>query len=192
MIAGPTGPIGPAGATGPIGPAGPTGATGAAGPIGPVGPTGATGATGATGPAGADAALTALALYDDAEQTPAAGDLLLFNDAPLTSSGGLSHTAGTAEIDVTDPGVYQVAFHSFVTLNPGSTIPAEATVQLMLNGDPVSGAFARHSFEHSVETTTLGFSLPVSITVTPATLSFQVSSGDFTFSDLYVTVLQIS
>ena len=176
LIAGPTGPIGPAGATG---------------ATGPMGPAGATGPTGATGPAGADGSVAALALYDDAEQTPAAGQLLVFNDAPLTTGGGLDHVAGSSAITVADPGIYQVIFHSYVTLNPGSVIPSEATVQLMLNGDAVSGAFARHSFEHSAETTTMSLSLPVSITAVPAELTFQVSSGDFTFADSYVTVLKI-
>ena len=179
LIAGPTGPIGPAGATG------------ATGPMGPAGATGATGATGPMGPAGADGSVAALALYDDAEQTPAAGQLLVFNDAPLTTGGGLDHVAGSSAITVADPGIYQVIFHSYVTLNPGSVIPSEATVQLMLNGDAVSGAFARHSFEHSAETTTMSLSLPVSITAVPAELTFQVSSGDFTFADSYVTVLKI-
>ena len=185
LIAGPTGPIGPAGATGATGPMGPAGATGATGATGPMGP------AGATGPAGADGSVAALALYDDAEQTPAAGQLLVFNDAPLTTGGGLDHVAGSSAITVADPGIYQVIFHSYVTLNPGSVIPSEATVQLMLNGDAVSGAFARHSFEHSAETTTMSLSLPVSITTVPAELTFQVSSGDFTFADSYVTVLKI-
>ena len=162
-----------------------------AGPTGPIGPAGATGATGPMGPAGADSSVAALALYDDAEQTPAAGQLLVFNDAPLTTGGGLDHVAGSSAITVADPGIYQVIFHSYVTLYPGSVIPSEATVQLMLNGDAVSGAFARHSFEHSAETTTMSLSLPVSITAVPAELTFQVSSGDFTFADSYVTVLKI-
>ena len=109
----------------------------------------------------------------------------------MTSGGGMTHTPGTAQINLSQTGVYQVFFHSFATVNSGVSIPTEVTVQLRLNGVTVPGAFVRYSFEHSNETTTLNLAVPVSVSTVPAALTMVVDTSGFTFADSYMTVMKI-
>jgi len=115
---GPTGATGSTGSTGATGATGPTGATGSdglAGATGATGPTGATGATGATGPTGATGAtgsdVSALGyayIYNTTSQTIAAEAALTFgSNGPLS---GVTHTAGTSSITITNTGTYSMSY----------------------------------------------------------------------------------
>lgn len=192
-----TGPTGATGATGPMGMTGltgPTGATGATGPMGMTGltgPTGATGATGATGPAGESGTAEALAVSDSTSQSPAAGGMIYFNNAPMLTSENLSHSAGSSSIAIGETGVYLVNFQSLVSVDSGVAIPASMTVRLMLNDQEVSGAASTYSFEHSAQTMTVTLAVPVEVTNAPASLTVEVDEGDFTFANSFITVVRL-
>ena len=192
-----TGPTGATGATGPMGMTGltgPTGATGATGPMGMTGltgPTGATGATGATGPAGESGTAEALAVSDSTSQSPAAGGMIYFNNAPMLTSENLSHSAGSSSIAIGETGVYLVNFQSLVSVDSGVAIPASMTVRLMLNDQEVSGAASTYSFEHSAQTMTVTLAVPVEVTSAPASLTVEVDEGDFTFTNSFITVVRL-
>jgi Collagen triple helix repeat (20 copies) len=128
---GSTGAIGKTGATGAAGlqgADGATGATGAAGATGATGSKGATGATGATGSKGATGAAGAPGatgpavvpqyayIYNLASQTVSEyGDMVFSNNGDMTS--GITHEAGTSDIDVSVAGEYEVTF-SLSALEP--------------------------------------------------------------------------
>jgi hypothetical protein len=114
-LTGSTGPIGPTGATGATGSTGNVGSTGATGTTGSTGPTGSAGATGATGPAGATGATGATAtalgyayIYNTTQQTLSAEEAIVFStNGPLS---GVTHTASTSSIVVTNAGTYAIHF----------------------------------------------------------------------------------
>lgn len=122
---GPTGPRGPEGrpgVPGPQGPRGPMGIPGATGPQGPIG------ATGATGPSG----LSEYAyIYNINDQTVAVeADVIFSNNGIIV--GGITHTAGTATIQIGNAGTYAIWFYV------GAAEPNQFA--LYLNGTPISGS----------------------------------------------------
>ena len=218
---GATGDAGAAGATGPTGPTGPTGATGATGPTGPTGPTGAAATvavgTVTTGDPGTDVQITnsgdgenavfnfviprgdtgtlgvpdVLAATDITSQATAASSAVTFADTPLATSAAITHTGGSADIVINANGIYQVTFHSSVLVNTGTSIPAAFNVRLYQDNVEVEGAVSYRSFYATGEIATVAFSMPISVTATPATLQIRTNAAGFSFENATVIVTRL-
>ena len=195
----PQGSTGPTGPTGAAGPTGPTGPTGAAGPTGPTGPTGATGATGPTGPSNSEVVaatdgntrVSAASLSRSDSQTSNEASPLSFASTPLSVGTSMSHQPGDSAITFTRPGVYQASFHSTVSTDPGMSIPAILTIRLDLNGEPIPGASATHTFASTAEVSTLSFAVPFQVTSTPSILQAIPSQTGFPFVNSSLTVVRL-
>lgn len=218
IIHGPTGPEGPIGADGPTGADGEIGPTGATGETGPTGAaatitignvtTGEPGTPaevtnsgtdenaifdfviprGETGPGGG--ALEVLATVDAAAQTSTPGGALVFNENPLVSGTSITHTAGSTDVQITQPGIYQATFHGTATPEAGTTIPASVLVQLYQDGVPVVGASTRHTFTSSNELATLSFSVPFQVNGT-SNLTVVVDQAGFSLQEIALTVQRL-
>lgn len=218
---GPTGPTGSTGATGvtgigvtgATGPTGPTGATGEDGraatitigsvitgePGTPVEVTNSGTDTDAVfdfviprgEPGGGGGTLDVLATVDPATQSPGAGTPLIFSNNPLVSGTSITHQAGSPDVNINQPGIYQATFHSSVYPNPGTTIPASVRVQLYQNGVPVAGAVARHTFAAPTEEATMSFSVPFQVTNVPSNITVVVEDDGFTFQEAALTVVRL-
>lgn len=90
-----------------------------------------------------------------------------------------------------DTGIYQATFHSTVSVSAGTTIPSSITARLYLNGAPVTGAVASHTFTSSTEESSLTFSAAFQVTTVPSTVEVQVSDAGFTFNELALTVIRL-
>ena len=216
-----TGSTGATGATGPTGPIGPTGATGATGPTGPTGPTGEaatiTIGTVTTGDPGTEAEVInsgtpndaifdfviprgepggggtpeVLATIDTSNQPTTAGGALTFSDNPLISGTSITHQAGTPDVQITQPGIYQATFHGTVSVETGTSIPAELVTRLNLNGSAVAGASATHTFTSSNEIATVSFSVPFRVDSVPSTLEVVAEQNGFIFNESAFTVIRL-
>ena len=67
-------------------------------------------------------------------------------------------------MQINQPGIYQAFFTGTVLIDAGTTIPSTLTVQLTLNGVPITGAVARHTFTASNEEVTLSMNAPFPVT----------------------------
>lgn len=211
---GATGDIGPTGATGDMGPEGP------AGPTGETGPTGAaatiTIGSVTTGDPGTEASVTnsgtsedavfdfviprgepggggapeVLATVDTTPQPTSANGALIFNETPLVSGTAITHTAGSPDVQINQPGIYQAFFTGTVLIDAGTTIPSTLTVQLTLNGVPITGAVARHTFTASNEEVTLSMNAPFPVTGA-GILEVVTSDAGYTFEDASLTVVRL-
>lgn len=190
---GPQGEVGATGATGPQGEVGATGATGATGPQGEVGATGATGATGpqgevgttgATGATGATGSVDTqlLTAYSTPTAPASAGDALAFDVNGVSNGTGITHTAGSSDFTVTEPGIYTVAFHGNLTPASGAALPLALILELRQDGTAVPGAVVQHTFNAATDTATLAFSQPVAVSTTPSTFSVVGTGGNFLYS----------
>ena len=190
---GPTGPTGPTGATG-TGVTGATGATGATGPTGPTGPTGATGPTGPTGPTGATgtADTQLLSAYSTPSAPGTAGNALLFDQNGASSGSGITHTPGSSDFTVADPGIYSVAFHGNLAPASGVNFPLNVILELQQNGTVVPGAVVQHTFHTSPDTATVGFSIPVEVSSTPSTFRVVGEGGNFIYSEVTMTLYKVA
>ncbi len=214
---GATGAAGPAGATGATGN---TGAEGPVGPTGETGPTGAaatiTIGSVTTGDPGTEASVTnsgtsedavfdfviprgepggggapeVLATVDTTPQPTSANGALIFNETPLVSGTAITHTAGSPDVQINQPGIYQAFFTGTVLIDAGTTIPSTLTVQLTLNGVPITGAVARHTFTASNEEVTLSMNAPFPVTGA-GTLEVVTSDAGYTFADASLTVVRL-
>lgn len=106
---GPTGATGNPGATGATGPTGATGNPGATGATGPTGLQGPTGTTGETGGAFSDFAY----IYNTGAQSVAQNASITYSANGILS-GGISHSAGTANITIGTAGTYVILFYELV------------------------------------------------------------------------------
>ncbi|MBR9649289.1 DNRLRE domain-containing protein [Clostridium tyrobutyricum] len=125
---GPQGVQGPAGVDGPqgsVGPTGPQGIQGPTGPQGPQGPQGPAGADGATGPANGLNAYGYIYNLQDS-MAIANGDILFSNNGYLN---GIAHTTGTAEISITQTGIYEINYIISTTINSNT-----ASLAIAVNG----------------------------------------------------------
>ena len=132
-----------------------------------------------------------LATVDPTAQPTAAGDALAFTDNPLVSGAAISHTAGSTDVVISQPGIYQASFSGSFTAAAGITIPTTLLATLNQNGVAVTGGTARHTFTATGETAELTFSVPFQVTATPATLNFVASGAGFTGRDLTLTVIRL-
>ena len=209
---GPTGPTGAEGGAGETGPTGPTGETGPEGRAATINIGNVT-----TGDPGTEAQVfnsgtdtdaifnfviprgepggggtpDVLGTVDTAAQIPAAGEALTFTTNPLISGTAITHQAGSSDVNIYQPGIYQAAFHTTMTANTGTTIPAQAAVQLYLNGTPIPGSATRYTFSSSTEVGTLSTNVPFQVAQTPSTLTVVVETDGFTVTDRALTVYRL-
>lgn len=132
-----------------------------------------------------------LATVDSTGQTSSAGSALSFNQIPLVSGSAISHTPGTPDIVINQPGIYQATFQSTVAVNGSTSIPAALEVYLTNNGMQVAGATAAYTFTTSNSLTTLAFSIPFKVDATPVNLQVIANADNFNFQDIALTVFRL-
>ena len=131
-----------------------------------------------------------LATVDSTDQSTSAGVALTFNETPLISGNAITHQAGSPDIQIHQPGIYQASFHGTASPEPNTTIPSTLLAQLYLNGAPVAGATANHTFTASTEAATMTFSVPFRVDGA-ATLQVGASQAGFLFDDIALTVIRL-
>ena len=135
-------------------------------------------------PGGGGGTLDVLATTDTSRQSPSAGGALYYGNNPLIAGSAITHQAGSTDVIITQPGVYQATFHSSVSVNPG-------TAHLNLDGVQVAGGVASTIFTSSSEQANLSFSVPFLVTNVPATLQVVVDEDGFTFDEIAFTVIRL-
>ena len=116
---------------------------------------------------------------------------LVFTDTPLVSGTAITHQAGSPDVEISQSGIYLAAFNGTVSVAAGTTIPSSVIAQLYLNGAPVPGASAQHTFASSSEVATLSFHVPFRVDAPPATLRVVINADGFTFEDRALTVIRL-
>ncbi|WP_249299505.1 hypothetical protein [Feifania hominis] len=115
---------------------------------------------------------------------------MIFSDNPLISGTSITHAAGTADIQINRPGIYEVIFHGVAGLGVGTSIPATLSLRLYQNGVPVTGAITAHTFTATAETATVMFAVPLRADG-PATLQIRTSAAGFTLREISASVMRL-
>ena len=95
----------------------------------------------------------------------------------------LTHTAGSSDITINQPGTYLATFSGSVSPSSDASYPVSNLLTLQLNGTNIPGAAAQHVFNASGETSSQSVSAIFNVTSTPATLSVNSSGGTFNLSN---------
>ena len=145
-----------------------------------------------SGNTGAAGIADVLAASDDTDQATAADTPITFADTVATSGTAISHTPGSTDITINTNGVYQVTFNAVATLDAGGSPPSTLTFTATLGGTDVPGASASRTYTAASEEGTLVFSVPVTVTSAPQTLTVEANVADFTVNNAYISVLRLS
>lgn len=111
-----------------------------------------------------------------------------FADIPLRSGKALRHQSGTTVVTLDKPGVYFASFHGAAQAGSDTALPAALRVQLRLNGSPVTGAVAQHSFTAAGQAATLSFGVSFRVSAVPAKLEVCANRNGFSFGERSLTV----
>ena len=142
-------------------------------------------------PGGGGGVPEVLATVDQSPQGSNAGGALIFNENPLISGAAITHTPGAPNIQITQPGIYQVTFNGSVRVDAGTAIPASVQVRLTNNGVDVPGAVAIQTFGASDEEANVTFSAPIRVDSVPANLEVIVNDAGYTFEELALNVYRL-
>lgn len=141
-------------------------------------------------PGGGGEAPEVLATVDTTPQPTSANGALIFNETPLVSGTSITHTAGSPNVQINQSGIYQAFFNGTAMIDAGTTIPSTLTVQLTLDGVPITGAIARHTFTASNEEVTLSINAPFPVNGI-GNLEVITSDAGYTFEDASLTVVRL-
>ena len=143
---------------------------------------------GVTGPAGG--APEVLATTDSTGQPSAAGGALIFNDNPLISGTAITHAAGSTDIEILEPGIYQVSFQSSTAVDTGTAIPSSLTLRAQFNNADIPGAVSTHTFTATSEVANMSFNIPFQA-AGPGILRITADALGYTFQDIGLTVFRL-
>ena len=131
-----------------------------------------------------------LATVDASTQPSSAGGALVFTDNPLVSGYSITHTAGSPDVQITQPGIYQATL-------PGNCRPrnrdhdsSHRAGAAYRDGVPVTGGSTRHTFTSSTELATLSFSVPFQVD-SSSSVTVVVDQAGFNFQELGLTVQRL-
>lgn len=103
----------------------------------------------------------------------------------------MTHSTGTNDIQITQPGVYQANFYSTASTGADTPTPATLTVGLNVNNTPVTGAAVSKTFTTTDEMTNLSFSVPFQVTTTPTTVQVVPNDSGFEMTNTALNILRL-
>ena len=180
----------PQGATGPQGIQGITGPTGPQGIQGITGPTGPQGIQGATGPTGSTDTQAVSAYSLPAAQVSDGGAVQF--DVTATQSGtDVTHTAGSGDVTITQPGTYFVQYGATVAPTGAASYPVTDIVTLSVNGQTQSAGAGMVQFDAATPARQISAAAVLNVTDVPATVQVISSGGNFLYSNATINVFKV-
>ena len=105
------------------------------------------------GPTGSTPPLSLLSAYSSPTQSGASGDPLEFDRNALSYGTDISHTAGSSDFTINQPGVYSVQFHGVLSPADSDSFPANIVTSLESDGSIVPGASVPYNFQSAGDST---------------------------------------
>ena len=149
------------------------------GPQGPAGP---------TRPAPDEPVPELISTTNTSPQTPGASTDLNLGTKSTDLGTAIDYTDSSTDVSLTENGVYMVSFHSDTKSNSGA-VTAQATLQL--DSTPVEGGTAQHYFADTTGEANISFTVPVTVSSAPETLTVVSDNADATFTNATLTVWKI-
>ena len=180
----PQGATGPQGIQGITGPTGPQGIQGATGPTGPQGIQGATGPTGSTDTQAVSAYSLPAAQVSD-------GGAVQFDVTATQSGTDVTHTAGSGDVTITQPGTYFVQYGATVAPTGAASYPVTGIVTLSVNGQTQSAGAGMVQFDAATPAKQISAAAVLNVTDVPATVQVISSGGNFLYSNATINVFKV-
>ena len=135
--------------------------------------------------------MEALSAYSTPAQAGTDGGSLIFDRNAFSYGTAVSHNTNDSVFTVQEPGIYEVSFHGTLAPASGTTFPLQLLLYLQQQGNEVPGASVRQSFQTSTDVGNVSFSQIINVSSAPETLSVVGSGGNFTYSDVALTVQKV-
>ena len=116
------------------------------------------------------------------------GSAIDFDQNASQSGTAITHTAGSTEFTITQPGVYYATYTGTVSPGTGTSVPATNLVNLQLNGTDLPGAASQKTLNDASDTAEQTVAATFTVTDTPATLQVISSGGNFNYSNASLNI----
>ena len=129
-----------------------------------------------------------LSAYSTSQKAGTNGGTLKFDKNYVSNGTAITHTEGTAQFVIQQPGVYYVSFHGTISPVKGSNFPLAISLYLRKQGTLVPGTSVYHTFQNSTDTSNVAFSQIIEISTVPTTLDMVGSGGNFIYADISMAI----
>ncbi len=116
---------------------------------------------------------------------------MLFDQNALSYGTAVSHTAGSGDFTINQPGLYQVDYHGVLSAAPTNTFPVTIVTSLEQDGNIVPGASVPHAFQSAAETIPQSFSVLLPVSTVPATLQVTAEGGGYLANSMTLNVTRL-
>ena len=159
-------------------------------PQGATGPQGIQGMTGPTGPTGSTDTQAVSAYSLPAAQVSDGGAVQF--DVTATQSGtDVTHTAGSGDVTITQPGTYFVQYGATVAPTGAASYPVTGIVTLSVNGQTQSAGAGMVQFDAATLARQISAAAVLNVTDVPATVQVISSGGNFLYSNATINVFKV-
>ena len=159
-------------------------------PQGATGPQGVQGMTGPTGPTGSTDTQAVSAYSLPAAQVSDGGAVQF--DVTATQSGtDVTHTAGSGDVTITQPGTYFVQYGATVAPTGAASYPVTDIVTLSVNGQTQSAGAGMVQFDAATPARQISAAAVLNVTDVPATVQVISSGGNFLYSNATINVFKV-
>ena len=143
------------------------------------------------GPTGSTPPLSLLSAYSSPTQSGASGDPLEFDRNALSYGTDISHTAGSSDFTINQPGVYSVQFHGVLSPADSDSFPANIVTSLESDGSIVPGASVPYNFQSAGDSTPQSFSVPLVVSKAPTTLQVVPTGSGYQASAIALDITRL-
>lgn len=118
------------------------------------------------------------------------GGLFIF-DVNAAQAGGITHTNGSAEVNIAQNGTYYAHFLATVTPAGTDTFPVTNLVTFRLGGQTQSAGAAQTIFTAAGQTSQVNAAFVFTVTGAPETLAVASGGGNFLYSEATLNVFRV-
>ena len=133
-------------------------------------------------------ALNALYATNVPSQSPSASAALTLDTNQLTDGTAITHTPSSGDIQLTEPGNYEISYSAVAT--NVSSVPTSASLQFNLDGAVVPGTLKTSTITAASDTQVLAANAIVNVAST-STLTLVANNADASFTNVGVTVRKL-
>ena len=142
-------------------------------------------------PGESGAPVEVLSSYSVPPQPGSSGDPLIFDKNGVTYGNAISHSEGSGDFTIDQPGFYLVSFHGTIGPANNAEFPLAITLFLKENGSEVAGTAVSHVFRTSTEVSNVSFSQIIQVTDVPTTLEMIGEGGNYIYSSNSISINKI-
>ena len=127
-----------------------------------------------------------------AGQTPgSAGDALTLDTNQVLEGSAITHTASSADIELTENGTYRVGYNTTVTTSGSASPPVTVSAQLENEGTEIPGTITSATLQSASNTANLAATAIIEVSSAPVTITLNANDTDAEYSNTSVVIRKL-